>query len=77
MKPPICEYCNKDFRKSVEKGGLLRFKLSESEQIFNNRFKQKGFVGHSKGMAWFCGEHYLMAKKFTHLTLSEALKKMK
>jgi len=75
MKPPICVYCQKDFRKLIGNGGLLTFQLSRSEKEYNKRFNQKEYVGHPKGKAWFCDEHYKLAKSLTHLTLGETLKK--
>ena len=43
----------------------------------NKKFKQPGFVGHPRGLAWFCDKHYQLAKKYAHLTLKEAVEKIK
>lgn len=77
MKPPICCICHHDFRHSIQEGGLVSFKLSEKDKEYNQRFKEKGFVGHKAGTAWFCKDHYKLAKKYQNLTLSEAKLKIK
>lgn len=76
MKPPICYICNKDFRNTISEGGLVTFTLSKKDQNYNKRFKEKGFVGHKASTEWFCKEHYKAAKKYSHLTLSQAKQKI-
>ena len=76
MKPPICAVCRKDFRRSPGEGGLVRFRLSETDQAFNQRLREKRMVGHPAGTAWFCGKHIKTAKALKHLTLGEALKQI-
>jgi len=73
MRPPICAVCGKNFSHSISKGGLVLFTLSESDKEFNKRFEEPGFVGHEAGMDWFCSKHIKLAKKYKHVTLSEAL----
>ncbi|MCF6366153.1 MAG: hypothetical protein L3J35_08125 [Bacteroidales bacterium] len=73
MKPPVCAICDKDF---FGTGGLIYFKETEEDKTFNERFKQKGFVGHPKNAFWFCEKHYKTAKKYSHLTKTEAFEKI-
>ncbi len=77
MRPPICVICHTDFRHSTKKGEMIEFKLSEKDKEYNQRFKQKGFVGHPAGKEWFCGKHIEAARKYQHLTLSEAIERIK
>ncbi|MHA1328046.1 MAG: hypothetical protein ACTSRH_12090 [Promethearchaeota archaeon] len=39
--------------------------------------KREHKVGHPPWMAWFCGEHYKIAKKYSNLTISEAFGKLR
>ena len=73
MRPPICAVCKK-FANNDSNSGLVRFKLSEEEKIFNKKFEDPGFVGHKKGTEWFCVDHYSLAKKHMELHASEALR---
>ncbi len=75
MKPPICKICDRDFVASISEGGLVYFKLTEADIQYNKRFEQLGFVGHPAGQAWFCRDHYKMAKKLSGLSKGEELKK--
>jgi len=77
MKPPICEICHSRNFSNSESSGLIQFALSKDDKEFNQRFKQPGFVGHPRGLAWFCEKHYQLAKIYTHLTLKEAIEKIK
>lgn len=76
MRPPICVICENDFRHDTE-GGLLSFQLTEKEKENNKRFEESGFVGHPDGLEWFCEKHHKMAKKYQHLTLAQAIQKIK
>lgn len=73
MRPPICCICRARFSPSKTEGGLVYFKLSEADEKFNNRMKEKRMVGHPAGRDWFCELHIEKAKTFKHLTLKEAL----
>jgi len=75
MRPPICAICHKRFETS--EGGLVSFTLTAEEVEQNKVFKKQGYSGHPKGLDWFCGNHIEQAKTLNHLTLGEALKKMK
>ena len=77
MRPPICAICRKDFRKDISSGGSVSFKLSEANKLYNEKFKQRGFVGHRAGLEWFCGAHLVFAKQYSHLTWKEAYLKIK
>ncbi len=76
MRPPICAFCGKDFRRSTSEGGLVRFKLTADEIESNSSKVQSRIVFHPKGLEWFCGEHIEAAKKLSHLSLKSALLKM-
>jgi hypothetical protein len=71
MRPPICKICSKRFGKDEGKG--LHFKLSDEDKEKNKRFEKPGFIGHPAGFEWFCTEHLLIAEKYNHLTMSEAM----
>ena len=77
MRPPICAICGKDFRKNMEKGGGVSFKLSESDKAYNQKFDKQGMVGHPRGFEWFCSRHIGLAEKYKHLTFAGAMNKMK
>lgn len=76
MKPPICEFCDDDFR-SDDTGGLLYFTRDAHAQEWHDRQREEGFVGHPPEAAWFCGVHYPAAEKLTHLSLSEAMQELR
>ena len=76
MRPPICAICDDDFRGSMSEGGLVSFKLSEKEIEENKKFEDSQITGHPAGLEWFCKEHYTLAKKYSHLTKSNAIKKI-
>lgn len=69
MKPPICEFCGKNFQKEVENGGLVRF--ADYEPL------PERMVGHPKGLAWFCGKHLETAESLQDRSLPDALKMMR
>lgn len=75
MRPPICAICGRSFAPC--EGGLLSFNLNEKERKSNKRFEEPGFVGHPDGLEWFCAEHYPLAQKYIHLTVGEAIAKVK
>lgn len=75
MRPPYCKICRKRF--PPKEGGLVSFQLSENDKIKTEKFKQPGFVGHPPGREWFCGAHFDFAKAYSHLTLREAVLKIK
>lgn len=76
MKPPICAIFDHDFGASISEGGLVHFKLTEADILYNKRFEQSGFFGHPAGAYWFCKKHYEKAKEYQELTFSEAIKKI-
>jgi hypothetical protein len=73
MKPPICELCDKDFRKELEtdqsSGGLVCF--SDLKPL------DEGLVGHPQGAAWFCKEHYQDAQFLSELSMSMAMEQLR
>ena len=78
MKPPICAFCGKDFRPDIQEGGLVSFPLSPEDQAYNERMAREKMVGHPRGQAWFCGEHYAQAEKLSkEYQLKEALDHMR
>ncbi|MFX0137950.1 MAG: hypothetical protein ACFFDN_30190 [Candidatus Hodarchaeota archaeon] len=76
MKPPICEICDKKMGE-FDDCGLVYFKKRPSDLEWDKKAEQPGFVGHPPYAAWFCKEHYEQAIKLEHLTISEALQKIK
>lgn len=76
MRPPICAICHSRMDEQHKDFELLSFQLSEADKEFNKRLEQPGFVGHPHGLEWFCKEHAAIAKKYNHLTLGEAIKKI-
>ena len=68
MKPPICEFCGKDFRAAIGEGSTVRFANYEP--------LPDGKVGHPKGLAWFCGKHLEQARSLQERPLSVALQMM-
>lgn len=72
MKPPICCICDKHF--DINEGGLVQFKMTENDKLQAERLKQDGFIGHPPAKKWFCSDHIELAKKYSHLTFSEAVK---
>jgi hypothetical protein len=37
----------------------------------------KRMVGHKKGLEWFCQDHLPVAKKYSHLSYSDAIKQIR
>jgi len=74
MRPPICGICDKDIE--GDEGGLIYFAKRPSDIEWDRRAEDPHFVGHPPYAEWFCGEHYVKAKEFSHLTLREAIKKI-
>lgn len=77
MRPPICAVCDKDFRDESDGGDTVSFLLTEEDKEDNKKLDEEGMAGHPAGMEWFCDEHLPVAKKYQHLTLAEALPKIK
>jgi len=76
MRPPVCAICRKDFRKEPDKGGGVYFALSDADKAYNIRFENPDYVGHPAGYEWFCDKHLKRAKKYSNLTLIDALERM-
>jgi hypothetical protein len=57
-------------------GGLVQFALTTEEELANEKFKQPGFMGHPKGLEWFCALHIEQARALRHLTQAEALQQL-
>ena len=76
IKPPICEVCDKRIGED-EECGLVYFKKRPSDLEWDKKASQPGFVGHPPYAAWFCSEHLEKAKALEHLTISEAMQKLK
>jgi hypothetical protein len=77
MRPPICYLCDLDFRDSDSEGGLVQFKLTESDKESNKRLLDSRMTGHPSGSEWFCQEHLEQAQRYKHLTLKQALRLMR
>ena len=76
MRPPICEICDRDFDPHKE-GGLIDFKETPEGRAFDKRVAEEGIVGHPPDTGWFCGDHIEQARELTHLTISEACRKIR
>jgi hypothetical protein len=76
MKPPICEYCGRDFRDDMDGGGTVSFQLTAEDRAYNKRLQDTHMVGHPAGLFWFCSQHYAIAQRWEHLSWAEARKKM-
>jgi hypothetical protein len=68
MMPPICAFCDKDFRNESSSGNLVQF--ADYKPL------PDGMVGHPHGLAWFCQEHVAAAKSLQHLSYSEAMQEL-
>lgn len=77
MRPPICAICGKDFRADLTKGGSVTFTLTEADKESKRKLEKSGMVGHPAACEWFCQRHLKAAKKYSHLSLQEALEKMR
>lgn len=75
MKPPICCICNKDLKPG--EGGLIYFKKRKSDIQWEKRMKKIKGVGHPPYAEWFCNMHYKCAKEISHLTIDQAIRKVK
>ena len=76
MRPPICEICDLEFNHHLE-GGLLYFKETPEGLEFNRRVEEEAIASHPPDAGWFCSKHYSQAIQLQHLTLREAIKKMR
>ena len=76
MRPPICDICDKEFDPNKE-GGLIDFKETPEGRTFAKRVRETGIVGHPPDTGWFCGDHFEKAEKLAHLTIHEAIEKIR
>lgn len=60
-----------------EEGDIIYFKKRESDIQWEKKMEATGMVGHPPYAAWFCAEHYPIAKEYENLTISEAMKILK
>lgn len=51
MKPPICEYCGKDFRNNIDEGGMVQFQLPAEDETVNQQFNKQKLAGHEEGVS--------------------------
>lgn len=76
MKPPICALCDERF--APTEGALVRFVSTAASEAWRARaVAEPGFVGHPPDLAWFCGVHRAAAEALAHLTLADALAKLR
>ena len=61
----------------MEEGGLIYFVQRSSDKEWEKRMKNTGGVGHPPWAAWFCGEHYDTAKKYSNLTIDKAFQEIR
>jgi len=68
MRPPICDFCDRDERKHPGlEFGLVSFRNHEP----------LGEPGHPEGLLWFCQDHISEARSLSHLDSGEALRRMR
>jgi len=68
MRPPICDFCDRDCREHPElEFGLVSFR--DREQLEQ--------PGHPEGLLWFCQDHLERARELSHLDSHEALTRMR
>ena len=70
MRPPICRICQQEFD-PAEGGDLLSFQSHEDEEW------PPGKTGHPSHQEWFCADHAGAARELTHLTLPEAMDRLR
>lgn len=68
MRPPICDFCDRDER---DHPGL------EFGLVYFRNHEPLDQPGHPKGLLWFCPEHLVVAKELSHLDSGEALRRMR
>jgi len=71
MRPPICAICGKKWVCV-----LIEFKMSDEGREFEEKAK-RGFVGHPPDSEWFCFGHAMIARKYAHLHLDEAMERIR
>ena len=76
MKPPICRICDKRLD-ALDDGGLIYFEKGQSDLEWDKYMEEKGFIGHPPYADWFCKEHYREAIKLKHLSIDNAMSKLK
>jgi hypothetical protein len=76
MKPPICAICGIKFD-PINSGGLVYFKMRQSDIEWHERMKKIKGTGHPPESAWFCDKHYPLANDLSHLTIDLALQQIK
>ena len=64
MRPPYCAYC----RELTNTATMVAF--------LDYHPLREGVIGHPHGLEWFCEKHVAAARKYRHLPLDEALKKI-
>lgn len=68
MRPPICDYCDRDERDQPGlEFGLVSFR----------NYRPIDRPGHPEGLLWFCQDHLGRAREFAHLDSHEALRRMR
>lgn len=77
MRPPRCVICSKVSRSNSDGFKLVRFKLTEEQEVFNLEMKESNKVGHPRGTDWFCADHYNRAIELKNRPNIEAIKIMK
>lgn len=77
MKPPFCAICHKRFELTEDEGGLIYFKKRQSDIDWDKRMKETGAKGHPPYASWFCREHYEKAAELQHLTIDQAMPKIR
>jgi hypothetical protein len=76
MKPPICAICMVKFD-PINTGGLIHFKLRQSDKEWRERMDKIHGTGHPPESAWFCEKHFPRAKELSDLTIDKAFQQLR
>jgi hypothetical protein len=75
VKPPICEVCGQEFDTTV--GALIGFSPTPDELARKVDMSGTRMVGHPPATGWFCDRHADPAAQLLHLTISEAIARVR
>ena len=75
MMPPECCMCDADAL--LDGGALVSFALRPSDEEWARYMKEIQGTGHPPWVRWFCGKHIGPAQGLQHLTVDQAMQKLK
>ncbi|WP_435358835.1 hypothetical protein [Haloarchaeobius sp. DFWS5] len=76
MRPPVCRVCGVDFREEgpTGPGDLLTFAMTGDDPTDPDSTTE---TGHRSYADWFCGRHVEPARRLRHLTLADAVARLR